>query len=462
MAPDKRLQGDYGRGSMGRNILSQAIPMFLAELTHLLYNVVDRIYIGHLPGTDSMALAGLGITFPLTVLVSAFSRLIGAGGAPLFSIARGAGDRDRAARLQGTSFSWLLGLSVLVFTVCMVFRRPILFLFGAGEQSFLYAERYLRVYLWGTPFVMIATGMNGFINAQGFPRVGMITVALGAVLNLALDPLFIFALGLSVEGAALATVLSQAASALFVTAFLTGKKALIPLRKKDLGLRLPMAGEICRLGLAGSIMSATTSLTQIACNVTLQTYGGETWVSAMAVLQSVREILSLPVGSIHSGCLPVLGFNYGAKKYRRVTRGIRFVTFSSILAAMISWVSVLLFAPAYTRIFTDDPAILEIAPGALRVFFFAFVFMALQTAGQAAFTSMGKSRQAIFFSLFRKAIIVTPLTFLLPLVIDPPVYGVFWAEPISNVIGGTACFTVMYLTVYRKLVRDRTDSPAGT
>ena len=456
MSPDKRTLGDYSRGGMGRNIMSQAVPMFLAELTHLLYNVVDRIYIGHLPGTDSMALAGLGITFPITMLVTAFTRLIGTGGAPLFSISRGAGDRDRAAKLQGTSFSWLLLLSGAVFAVCMLFRRPILFLFGAGEQSFAYADRYLRVYLWGTAFAMTATGMNGFINAQGFPRVGMLTVSLGAVLNLILDPLFIFALNLSIEGAALATVISQAASCAVALGFLRSKKALIPLRKRDLGLRPAMAGEICRLGLSGFIMAATNSLTQVACNVTLQTWGGENWVGAMTVLHSVREILSLPVSSVSGGAQPVLGYNYGAGHYGRVAKGIRFTALTGIAVTAAAWISVLLFSVGYTRLFTDDPAILDIAPAALRVYFFAFVFMALQSAGQSAFTSLGKSRQAIFFSLFRKAVIVTPLTFLLPYVITPPVYGVFWAEAISNVLGGGACFTVMYLTVYRSLRRQET------
>ena len=455
MTARARGQGDYGTGSMGRNILSQAIPMFLAELTHLMYNVVDRIYIGHLPGADSMALAGLGITFPITMIVTAFTRLIGSGGAPLFAIARGAGDRSKAARLQGTSFTWLVLLSVVVFTVCMLFRRPILFLFGAGEQSFHYAERYLRVYLWGTLFTMLATGMNGFINAQGFPRVGMLTVTCGAVMNLLLDPLFIFVFNLSIEGAALATVLSQAASCALAVGFLRSKKALIPLRKEDLGLRLPMAGEICRLGLSGFIMAGTNSLTEVACNATLQAWGGENWVGAMTVLHSVREILSLPVSSVSGGAQPVIGFNYGANKPRRVAQGIRFTAIAGALVTLAAWVSVLLFAPGYTRLFTSDPALIGITPGALRVYFFAFVFMALQSAGQSAFTALGKSRQAIFFSLLRKAFIVTPLTFLLPYVITPPVYGVFWAEPISNVLGGTACFTVMYLTVYRKLNRGK-------
>ena len=266
----KKTAGDFGRGSVGSNIMAQALPLLAAEMVHLTYNIVDRIYIGHLPGADAMALTGLGVTFPLVALVNAFTRLIGTGGAPLFSISRGAGDERRSAQLQGTSLTWLAIISVFVFAFCMAFRRPILFLFGAGESSYAYADRYLRIYLWGTAFTMIATGMNGFINAQGYPRVGMLTVALGAGLNLVLDPLFIFVFKMSIEGAALATVISQGVSCLWVLRFLTGKKALIPLRRADLGLRPALTGEICRLGLSGFIMAATNCLTQAACNAVLQ------------------------------------------------------------------------------------------------------------------------------------------------------------------------------------------------
>ncbi len=443
--------GDFSRGSVGTNIMQQAVPLLAAEVVHLMYNIVDRIYIGHLPGADAMALTGLGVTFPLVALVGAFTRLIGTGGAPLFSIARGAGDTDRAARLQGTSAAWLGLLSVFVFIFCMAFRRPILFLFGAGESSYAYADRYLKIYLWGTAFTMIATGMNGFINAQGRPRVGMMTVALGAALNLVLDPLFIFVFKMSIEGAALATVISQGASCLWVLLFLCGKKALIPLKRADLRLRPKMAGEICRLGVSGFIMSATNCLTQAACNAVLQARGGETWVGVMTVLHSIREILSLPVNCISTGAQPFIGFNYGAKAMERVKKGIRFTFFAGGASTLAAWLSVELFSGAYVRLFTDNAAILEAAPAALKVYFFAFVFMAFQMTGQSAFTALGRSKQAVFFSLLRKAFIVAPLTFLLPYVITPPVFGVFWAEPVSNVIGGLACFITMMATVYARL-----------
>ena len=447
----KAPTGDFSRGSVGSNIMQQALPLLAAEVVHLMYNIVDRIYIGHLPGADAMALTGLGVTFPLVALVGAFTRLIGTGGAPLFSIARGAGDTERAERLQGTSAAWLALLSVFVFIFCTAFQRPILFLFGAGESSYAYADRYLRIYLWGTAFTMIATGMNGFINAQGRPKVGMLTVALGAVLNLILDPLFIFVFKMSIEGAALATVISQGASCAWVRLFLCGKRALIPLKRADLRLRPKLAGEICRLGVSGFIMSATNCLTQAACNAVLQARGGENWVGVMTVLHSIREVLSLPVNCISTGAQPFIGFNYGAKAVERVKKGIRFTFFAGGASTLAAWLSVELFSGAYVRLFTDNAAILQEAPDALKAYFFAFVFMAFQMTGQSTFTALGRSKQAVFFSLLRKAFIVTPLTFLLPYIIMPPVYGVFWAEPVSNVIGGLACFITMMVTVYARL-----------
>ena len=447
---EEKSRGDFSVGSVHRLILRQGVPLILAELVHLLYNIVDRVYLGHLPGADAMALTGVGLTFPIVALVSAFTRLFGTGGAPIFAMARGAGQEERARMTQGTAFTGLALTSVLVFLCCWFGRRPILFLFGAGENSFVYADRYLRIYLWGTAFTMLASGMNGFINAQGFPRMGMLTVVLGAALNLVLDPILIFTLNMGVEGAALATVCSQAFSCgLSLWFFL--RRAPMRLRLQDLGLRPKLLGEICRIGLAGFIMSATNCLTQAACNVTLQRFGGESWVGVMTILHSVREILSLPVSGITAGAQPVISFNWGARLYARVRQGIRFMSAAGFLYTLAAWLSVLFFAGGYASIFTSDTGLLSLAPAALRVYFFGFIFMALQMAGQSTFTSLGFSRKAIFFSLLRKAFIVTPLTFLLPLVIRPAVYGVFWAEPVSNVVGGFACFLTMYFSVYKTL-----------
>ncbi len=444
---------DFSQGKVWQNIVAQSIPLILAQLVQLLYNVVDRIYIGHLPGADSMALTGIGLVFPLTTLIAALTFLFGTGGTPLFSIARGAGQEERAGKILGNTFSLLLGTSVVMFLLCYLFRGPVLYLFGASDASYQYADAYLKIYLWGTPFTMLATGLNGFINAQGFPRMGMMTTLLGALLNLALDPIFIFGLHMGVGGAAAATVISQAISCIWVLLFLTGKKALLPIRKANLRVEGKLAKEIMTLGMSGFIMQGTNCLVQVVCNATLKAYGGDLYVGVMTVINSAREILGLPVSGITSGAQPVLGYNYGAKAYERVRQGIRFTAALGIVYTLFAWLLVLLSPHLLLSVFTEDVALIEAGVGAMRLYFFGFFFMAFQFTGQSAFTALGDSRHAIFFSLFRKAVIVAPLTVFLPKV-GFGVDGVFLAEPISNAIGGLACFVTMYVTLYRKLKQD--------
>ena len=300
---------------------------------------------------------------------------------------------------------------------------------------------------------MLATGLNGFINAQGFPRMGMMTTMLGAALNLILDPLFIFCLHMGVGGAALATVLSQMVSCIWVLRFLTGGKTQLRIKRERLAVEGGLACEIISLGMAGFIMQATNCLVQIVCNATLKIYGGDLYVGIMTVINSVREILSLPVGGLTSGSQPVLGYDYGAKRYGRVCQGIRFMAVIGILYTLLAWFAVIQCPRLLLSVFTEDPAMLDAGVGALRLYFFGFFFMAFQFAGQSAFTALGYSKQAIFFSLLRKAVIVAPLTVLLPK-LGFGVDGVFLAEPISNAIGGLACFITMYLVLYRKLKRD--------
>lgn len=443
---------DFSKGKVWQNIVAQTIPLTLAQLVQLLYNVVDRIYIGHLPGTDNMALTGVGLTFPIVTLIAAFTNLFGTGGTPLFSIARGAKEEEQAGEIMGNVFSLLLGSSVLIFLFCYLFRRPVLYLFGASDASYVYADMYLRVYLFGTAFSMLATGMNGFINAQGFPKVGMLTTILGAALNLILDPLFIFVFHMGVSGAALATVISQAASAVWVLRFLTGKKALLRLEQKNLKVRWKLAVDIVSLGTAGFIMQATNALVQIVCNATLQIHGGDIYVGIMTVVNSVRELLSLPVSGLNSGAQPILGYNYGARKYGRVREGIRFTSAIGIGYTVVAWIAAMLCPEFLMSVFTNDAAMIEAGVTALKIYFFGFCFMSLQFTSQCAFQGLGYAKRAIFFSLLRKVIIVVPLTLLLP-GLGFGVDGVFLAEPVSNVIGGLACFITMWLTVYRRLGR---------
>ena len=344
----------------------------------------------------------------------------------------------------------LLGCSLALLALCLAFRKPVLYLFGASDDSFPYADAYLTIYLLGTPFTMLATGLNGFINAQGFPRIGMMTTLLGAALNLVLDPLFIFTFGMGVRGAAVATVISQAVSAVWVLRFLTGKKALIPLRREHMKIEIPLLKKILSLGVVGFIMKATNSVVQIVCNATLQSFGGDLYVGIMTVVNSVREILYLPVSGITAGAQPVIGFNYGAKKYERVRQGIKFMTIACTIYTTVSWLAVLLAPRFFVSIFSGNEDMLAAGPHALNLYFFGFFFMAFQSSGQASFQALGDAKHAVFFSLFRKVIIVVPLTLLFPR-LGFGSDGVFMAEPVSNLVGGLACFITMYLTAYRRM-----------
>lgn len=444
---------DFSKGPVWRCIVAQSIPLILAQLVQLLYNVVDRVYIGHLPGEDTLALTGVGLAFPLTTLIAAFTCLYSTGGTPLFSIARGRQDEERAERILGNVCGLLAVTSLVLLVFCYLLRRPILYLFGASDASYEYANTYLRIYLLGTPFTMVATGLNGFISAQGFPRMGMCTTLIGAALNLILDPVFIFVLHMGVAGAALATVLSQVVSAAWAVWFLIGKRAILRIKGKFLRIEWKLTREIISLGVSGFIMQATNCLVQVVCNATLKEYGGDLYVGIMTVINSVREILSLPVGGLTSGSQPVLGYNYGARQYGRVRQGIRFTALMGIAYTTLAWLVVFVSPGFFMAMFTNDGEMIRQGIGALRLYFFGFFCMSFQFAGQSAFTALGYSRHAVFFSLLRKAVIVAPLTLLLPR-LGFGVDGVFLAEPVSNAIGGLACFLTMYAVVYRGLKRE--------
>ncbi len=441
---------DFSKGPVWKCIIAQAVPLTIAQLVQLLYNVVDRIYIGHLGDGNSIALTGVGLTFPVVTLIMAFTALFGNGGVPLFSMARGAGDEEEAGKILGNSYGLLLISSVILTVVGYVFCKPILFAFGASEESFVYAKQYLDIYLIGTIFSMSATGLNGYINAQGFPKIGMLSVIIGAVSNIILDPIFIFGLNMGVSGAALATIISQAISAMWVLNFLFGKKAIVPLKLNNIRINKGRTLEIFKLGTSNFIMHGTNCLVQVACNSTLQTYGGDLYVGIMTVVNSVREIFILPINGIVSGSQPVISFNYGAKEYKRVKSGIRFNTLIGSVYTMGAWVLILLAPKFWFGIFSDDFTMMNAGIEMLKIYFFGFVFMALQFAGQSTFQALGDAKHAIFFSLLRKAIIVVPLALILPKV-GFGVKGVFLAEPISNVIGGIACYATMRLAVYKKI-----------
>lgn len=433
---------------MARNIIYMAVPMTVAQLINILYNVVDRMYLGRLPG--HLALTGLGLCLPIVSILMGFANLCGMGGSPLCSIHRGKGELDEAERIMGNSFTLLLLFGISLTTLCLLFRRPILYLFGASDLTFPYANDYLTIYILGTVFVMIGLGMNPFINAQGFSRMGMVTVTVGAVVNIVLDPIFIFGLDMGVRGAALATVISQGCSAAWVLKFLTGRRAILKLKLSAMPLHAGRVRRILSLGTSGFVMSMTNSLVQVLCNATLQAWGGELYVGVMTVINSIREVISMPVQGITNGCQPVLGYNYGAGEYQRVRQGIRFTTVLTMGYSLAAWLLVLIFPEFLIRIFNNEADLIAAGIPAFRIYFATFFCMSFQFIGQSVFVALGRSRQAVFFSLLRKAFIVAPLTLLLP-VLGLGVNGVFLAEPISNVIGGLACLLTMYVVVYRAL-----------
>lgn len=448
---DSSRKNDFTQGTIAHNIMSLALPMTLAQLINILYNIIDRMYIGHIEGAGALALTGLGLTFPIITIITAFANLFGMGGAPLCSIARGQGDHDRAGKIMGNSFSLMIIFGILLTGIGLAVKEPLLYTFGASSATYPYADAYITIYLFGTIFVMTGLGMNSFINSQGFGKIGMMTVILGAFVNLILDPILIFRLHMGVKGAALATVLSQVLSAIWVFCFLNGKKAIIKLTKNNLKLKWNIVKDIISLGMSGFVMAMTNSIVQIVCNSNLQFFGGDLYVGVMTIINSVREVLSMPVNGFANGAQPVMGYNYGAGEYKRVRQCIKFTAFVCTAYTVLGWLTTLIFPDLYIRIFNNNAELIKAGIPSMRVYFMGFCFMALQLSGQSTFVSLGKSKQAVFFSLFRKVIVVVPLTYLLPTIGNLGVMGVFLAEPISNVIGGCACFGTVMLTVWRSL-----------
>ena len=451
---ESRRKNDFSQGSIPKNILSLAIPLTVAQLTVVLYNVVDRAFIGHIDAIGRDAFTGIGLVMPVTYIITAFANLCGTGGAPLCSIARGEGDEGRASRIMGVSFTFLLLLGAALTAVFYLFHEPFLYLVGGSPDTVEHARSYLLIYLAGTIPVMIGLGMNPFINAQGFGRTGMMTTLLGAVINLILDPLFIFVLGMGVRGAALATVIAQVCSAAWVLVFLTGRRAILRLDRGSLGLDGPILRRVCGLGLTGFTFSVTNSLVQAIGNAQLQSYGapsgtGDLYVAAMTAITSVREIVFQPIRGLTQGAQPVLGYNYGAGRYGRVRESIRFLTVSCLAYNVVVWLLLLAFPGVFILLFNDDPALLEVGVKTMRIYYAAYVMMSFQMIGQNTFVALGRAKQAVFFSLWRKVVLVMPLMLVFPRFWGPA--GVFAAEPVSDVIGGGICYLTMMATVGREM-----------
>ncbi len=443
--------GDFASGSVARHMLRLAGPMTVAQLINVLYNVVDRVYIGRIPGQASLALTGLGVCFPMITIVIAFANLAGSGGAPLFSIERGKGNHREAEYLLGNCVTLLVVFGLVLMALGLLFKRPLLYLLGASGETYPYADAYITIYLLGSVFVTLSLGLNTFINAQGFSRTGMLTVAIGAVINLILDPVFIFVFHMGVQGAALATILSQMVAAAWTLRFLTGRKTYVRIRRDRLRCSAARVRRIAGLGLAGFTMSVTNSAVQMVCNATLQTWGGDLYVGVMTVISSIREVVQSAIMGISNSAQPVMSYNYGAGRPERVRQAIRYTTWMQLVSTFLMWAVLSAFPVFFIHIFNDDAALTAAGVPCMHIYFFGFFMMTFQFAGQSVFTALGMSRRAVFFSILRKGIIVIPLTLALPWVCGLGVKGVFLAEPISNFVGGAACFLTMYGTVYRRL-----------
>ena len=424
---------DFEHGTITGNILGAALPMLVAQLLSLLYNIVDRIYIARIPDVGTTALGAVGLCFPIIVIITAFSNLFGSGGAPLFSISRGGGDTKKAGQIMNTSFTMLCAGALVLMAAGLLFAAPILKLFGASDAALPYAYPYLMIYLLGTLPSMIATGMNPFINAQGYSVAGMLSVAIGAVTNFLLDPLFIFVFHLGITGAALATVLSQTLSALYVIRFLH--------RRAEYKVRLLRPAEW------------KSSLVSIFYNNVLGATGGDVYISVMTIISSVRQMVETPIYAINEGTSPILSYNYGARRPGRVRKAILTLAVLILLYTAVMWSIIILAPRALIGIFSSDAALVADAIPSLKLYFAAFIFMDLQYIGQTVFKSLNKKKHAIFFSLLRKVFIVVPLTYLLPYAFGMGTDGVFAAEPVSNVIGGSLCFITMLFTVLPELKR---------
>ena len=432
-----------------------AIPCIISLLVGALYNIVDQIFIANASYLGSYGNAANTVVFPLTVVALAIAVMIGDGCCAFVSISLGQNEVPKAKRSVGNAVVMCLVSSIVLTILYLVFADTILAMFGGtvNAETYHHSQEYFFYITLGVPFYMFGQAMNPIIRADGNPKFAMISTLSGAVINIILDPIFIFGFGMGIRGAALATILSQLLSAIWILRFLTSDKTILKLRRSSMHLSAQRVRKIVGLGLSGFTMAITNCTVQIMCNATLQVYGGDLYVGVMTVINSIREIATLPVTGVTHSAQPVLGFNYGAKEYGRVKKAIVFTSFIAILYTTGIWLIVDGFPAFFIRIFNQDAELIAAGIPAIRLYFFGFFMMSLQFSGQSIFVGLGKSKKAIFFSIFRKVIIVVPLTILLPGMFGMGTNGVFAAEPISNFVGGIACFGTMLLTIWRELTR---------
>lgn len=447
---NKKQDERLGTMPIGKLIVSMAVPAVAAQLINVLYNIVDRVYIGHIAGYGDMALTGVGVTFPIIMLISAFSAFAGMGGAPLASIKLGKKEYQGAEQILGNSAGMLLIFSVALTVFFQVFKTPILYAFGASDHIIGYAEDYIGIYLVGTVFVQFALGLNTFISGQGRAKTAMLSVLIGAIVNIVLDPILIFGCHMGVKGAALATILSQALSAAWVVRFLTSDKSVIRLRLSQMRICPPIVGQIASLGISPFIMQATESLVSITLNSGLQRYGGDLYVGTMSIMTSVMQLIVIPIQGVAQGVQPIISYNYGAGNAGRVKETFkRLVTVCFVGTVLLAGAAVLI-PGVYAGIFTDNQALIELTCQVMPVYFLGITIFGIQTACQSTFLALGQAKVSLFIALLRKVILLIPLAIIFPKFMG--VMGIYRAEPVADIISVITTATLFTIT-FRKIVR---------
>lgn len=443
---------DLGKDPLGKLLLKLAIPAILAQLVNMLYNIVDRIYIGHIPREGALALTGIGLCFPVLMLVMAFSCLIGMGGAPRAAIYMGKGENEKAQNILGNCVTVLVIISFFLTAAFLLFGEPLLFLFGASEDTIGYALPYMRIYVCGTIFVQFALGLNSFITTQGFATISMATVIIGAALNIILDPVFIYVCNMGVRGAALATILSQAVSAVWVVGFLCGKKTKLKIRRKDLSIKKEYILPVLALGVSPFVMQSTESLINISFNTSLSKYGGDMAVGAMTILTSVMQLVWMPLSGLTQGAQPIISFNYGAGNRDRVKKTFGMLIGSALGFSFVMGGIVLLFPQVFVTIFNkNSKELVEISVWAMRIFMAGTLVLGIQSACQQTFLALGQAKISLFLACLRKIILMIPLIFILPHFFENKVFGVFLAEPVSDIIAVIVTGTTFFFAFPRIL-----------
>lgn len=443
---------NLGEEPIGRLLMTLAVPAITSQLVNALYNMVDRMYIGHIPEIGSTALTGVGVCFPLIMIISAFASLIGMGGAPRASIYMGKKDNKTAEKIMGNCFTALVIIAVILTAVVLLFQEPLLYLFSASRETIGYAKEYMSIYAVGTIFVQLTLGMNAFISAQGFSKISMLTVVIGAVTNIVLDPVFIFLFDMGVAGAALATILSQALSAVWAVWFLCGKKTVLRLKKENLRIRLSLLMPCVGLGVAPFVMQSTESILLLCFNSSLLKYGGNLAVGAMTILSSVMQFAMLPLQGLTQGGQPIISFNYGAGNMARVKKAFQIQTVCCFTFAFVLWAAVELAPGLFVAVFTNDSQLAELTKWALRIYMACVLLMGIQISCQQSFIALGNSRVSAFLAIFRKIIVLIPLIYILPMLLEDKVFAVFLAEPVADAVAVTTTSALFYRE-FKKLTK---------